>query len=116
MRRKEIAQTIATQLFRTEAALDGALEEAAMMIAQVSRLRREHGYSAVLGHDAVTAITRSVDALGIARSHAMEAHAALAREAPQLGVSPVELQGTGIGKPDQPPIQPTGVQPFSLVA
>lgn len=116
MRRKEIAQTIATHLFRTEAALDAALEQAALMIAEVSRLRREHGYSAVLGHDAIAAVTRSVDALGIARGHAMEAHAALAREAPQIGVCPTELQGTGIGKPDEPPIRPTGVLPLSLVA
>lgn len=116
MRRKEIAQTIASHLFRTEATLDAALEEAALMIAQVSRLRREHGYSAVLGHDAIAAITRIVDALGTARGHAMEAHASLAREAPQLGVSPTELQGTGVGKPDEPPVRPTGVQPLALVA
>ena len=116
MRRKEIAQTLATQLFRTEAALDAALEEAALMIAQVSRLRREHGYSAVLGHDAIAAVTRSVDALGVARSHAMDAHAALARDAPRLGVSPTELQGTGIGKPEESETGPTGVQPLALVA
>ncbi|HEV7351980.1 MAG TPA: hypothetical protein VGN74_02480 [Brevundimonas sp.] len=117
MRRKDIAQTVASHLFRTEAALDAALEEAALMIARISQLRREHGYSAVLGHDAVAAISRSVEALGQARSHAMAAHASLAQEAASLGVSPTHLQGNGTNKPPETrPTAPTGQDLLTLVA
>ena len=42
MQRRELAQAIATSLFETEAALDAALEKAALLIAQTSALRREH--------------------------------------------------------------------------
>ena len=39
MQRRELAQAIATSLFETEAALDAALEKAALLIAQTSALR-----------------------------------------------------------------------------
>jgi hypothetical protein len=117
MRRKDIAQTVASHLFRTEAALDAALEEAALMIARISQLRREHGYSAVLGHDAVAAISRSVEALGQARSHAMAAHASLAQEAASLGVTPAHLHGGGSNKPPETgPAPLTGADLLTLVA
>ena len=38
MQRRELAQAIATSLFETEAALDAALEKAALLIAQTSAL------------------------------------------------------------------------------
>jgi hypothetical protein len=117
MRRKDIAQTVASHLFRTEAALDAALEEASLMIARISQLRREHGYSAVLAHDAVAAISRSVEALGQARSHAIAAHASLAAEASSLGVSATHLHGGGSGKPPETgPVPPTGQDLLTLVA
>ncbi|CAN7543166.1 hypothetical protein LJR164_003844 [Phenylobacterium sp. LjRoot164] len=103
MQRRELAQAIATSLFETEAALDAALERAALLIAQTSALRREHNYSAVLGHEAVAALTRTIDALGEARGHTMSAHAAFEKASPQLGVQPATLHGTGVEKP------PTGV-------
>lgn len=99
MQRRELAQAIATSLFETEAALDAALERAALLIAQTSALRREHNYSAVLGHEAVAALTRTIDALGEARGHAMSAHAAFEKASPQLGVQPTTLHGTGVEKP-----------------
>ena len=99
MQRRELAQTIATSLFETEAALDTALEKAALLIAQTSALRREHNYSAVLGHEAVAALTRTIDALGSAREHAVVAHAAFEKASPQLGVRPATLHGTGADKP-----------------
>ncbi|MFN8875468.1 MAG: hypothetical protein ACK5WW_13620, partial [Brevundimonas sp.] len=73
---------------------------------------------AVLGHDAVAAISRSVEALGQARSHAMAAHASLAHEASSLGVVPAQLQGTGISKPPENPPQrrTTGQDLLTLVA
>lgn len=99
MQRRELAQTIATSLFETEAALDAALEKAALLIAQTSAMRREHNYSAVLGHEAIAALTRTVDSLGAAREHAMTAHAAFEKASPALGVRPTTLQGTGVDKP-----------------
>ncbi|WP_374657705.1 hypothetical protein [Phenylobacterium sp.] len=99
MQRRELAQTIATSLFETEAALDAALEKAALLIATTSALRREHNYSAVLGHEAVAALTRTIDALGAAREHAVAAHAAFEKASPQLGVRPTTLHGTGTDKP-----------------
>ena len=76
-----------------------ALEKAALLIAQTSALRREHNYSAVLGHEAVAALTRTIDALGEARGHTMSAHAAFEKASPQLGVKPATLHGTGVEKP-----------------
>ena len=56
-------------------------------------------YSAVLGHEAVAALTRTIDALGEARGRTMSAHAAFEKASPQLGVRPATLHGTGVEKP-----------------
>ena len=53
----------------------------------------------MLGHEAVAALTRTIDALGAAREHAMSAHAAFEKASPQLGVRPATLHGTGVDKP-----------------
>ena len=110
MRRREMAQAIATSLFETEAAIDAALEKAGLLIAQTASLRREHGVSAVLGHEGVSAVARLIEAVGQARGHAMVAHAAFADSAPHIGVQPATLHGTGVGKPDKA-ITPTGEAP-----
>ena len=107
MQRRDIAQSLADALFETEAALDTTLEKAALLIAQASAIRRTHGFSAVLGHEAVAAATRTAEALGQARGHAMTMHAALADAAPHIGVRPTTLQGTGLEKPDAAQIRPT---------
>lgn len=100
MQRRDIAQSLANALFETEQAVDAALEKAALLIAQASSIRRDHGYSAVLGHEAVAAATRTVEALGQARGHAMTTHAALTDAALCIGVRAATLQGTGLQKPD----------------
>jgi hypothetical protein len=110
MRRRELAQTLATSLFETEAAIDAAMERAGLLIAQTAALRREHGLSAVLGHEGVSALARMIDAVGQARGHAMVAHAAFAASAPMIGVQPSTLHGTGVGKPDED-TKPTGLMP-----
>ncbi|MGV9010039.1 hypothetical protein [Brevundimonas sp.] len=110
MRRYEMAQTVATSLFETEAAIDAALEKAGLLIALTASLRREHGLSAVLGHEGVGAIARLIEAVGQARGHAMVAHSAFAASAPMIGVKPATLHGTGVGKPDED-TKPTGMMP-----
>jgi len=100
MQRREIAQSVADAFFEAERAVDLALEKAAHFIAHTSGLRRDHNFSAVLGHEGVTAITRSIETLGQTRAHMMTAHAALAAAAPQIGVRPATLHGTGVDKPD----------------
>ncbi|GAD58280.1 MULTISPECIES: hypothetical protein [Brevundimonas] len=100
MQRREIAQSVADALFEAEEAVDMALEKAALLIARTSALRRDHDFSALLGHDGVAAVARSVDTLGQSRTHMMTAHAALAAAAPGIGVRPATLHGTGVGKPE----------------
>jgi hypothetical protein len=111
MQRRNIAQTLADALFETETAVDTALEKAALLIAQTSSLRRAHSFSAVLGHEGVAAITRAVEALGQARGHTMTAHTAFADAAPNIGVKPATLQGTGLSKPESNPVRPTASIP-----
>lgn len=106
MQRREIAQSVADAFFDAERAVDLALEKTAHFITHTSGLRRDHNFSAVLGHESVTAITRSIETLGQTRAHMMAAHAALAAAAPQIGVRPATLHGTGVDKPD--PGVPTG--------
>lgn len=111
MQRRDIAQSLASALFETEAAVDAALEKAALLIAQASSIRRDHSFSAVLGHDAIAAATRTVEALGQARGHAMTTHAALADAASSIGVRATTLQGTGLNKPDAVVGRPTAAIP-----
>ncbi|USQ95301.1 hypothetical protein [Caulobacter sp. RL271] len=100
MQRRDIAQSVADALFEAEQAVDLALEKAALFITHTSSLRRDHNFSAVLGHEGVAAVARSIETLGQTRSHMMSAHAALAAAAPQIGVRPATLHGTGTDKPD----------------
>lgn len=102
MQRREIAQSVADALFETEHAVDQALEKAALFITRTASLRRENDFSALLGHEGVIAVTRSIETLGQSRSHIMSAHAALAVSAGQLGVKPATLHGTGVDKPAVP--------------
>ncbi|HBI20668.1 hypothetical protein FJQ54_12565 [Sandaracinobacter neustonicus] len=111
MQRRDIAQSIADALFEAEGAVDMALEKAALFIALTSSLRRDHDFSAVLGHDGVAAVARSVDTLGQTRTHLMAAHAALAAAAPEIGVRPATLHGTGVSKPERNGIVPTAEVP-----
>nr|WP_295106162.1 hypothetical protein [uncultured Caulobacter sp.] len=106
MQRRDIAQSVADALFEAERAVDLALEKAALFITHTSTLRRDHNFSAMLGHEGVTAVARSIETLGQTRAHMMTAHAALAAAAPQIGVRPLTLHGTGTDKPD--PEVPTG--------
>lgn len=108
MQRRDIAQSIADALFEAEGAVDTALEKSALFIALTSSLRRDHDFSAVLGHEGVAAVARAVDTLGQTRSHLMDAHAALAAAAPEIGVRPATLHGTGVSKPPRKPIDTTG--------
>lgn len=116
MQRRDIAQSVADALFEAERAVDLALEKAALFITHTSTLRRDHNFSAMLGHEGVTAVTRSIETLGQTRVHMMTAHAALAAAAPQIGVRPLTLHGTGTDKPDTE-IPPTGeIAPPRVVA
>jgi hypothetical protein len=107
MQRRDIAQSVADALFEAEQAVDVALEKAALFITRTSSLRRDHNFSAVLGHEGVAAVARSIETLGQTRGHMMTAHAALAAAAPQIGVRPATLHGTGVDKPD-PDVTKTG--------
>jgi len=116
MQRREIAQSIADALFETEQAVDLALEKAGLLIAHTAAVRRQHDFSAVLAHEGVAAVTRSIETLGQTRSHLMAAHAALADAAPRIGVRPATLHGTGVDKPDvvrtngEAPVPPRAVE------
>ncbi len=115
MQRRDIAQSVADALFETEQAVDLALEKAALFLSHTSSLRRSHNFSAMLGHEGIAAVARSIETLGQTRSHIMIAHSALAAAAPQIGVRPATLHGTGVDKPDVAP-PPTGeIAPLRVV-
>ncbi len=89
-----IAQRVATKLFATENAIDAAILEASQLLADFIEARKEVGFSAVLGTDAVSKISLSVSALAESRRAIVEAHNELNDVKLRLGVR-TKMFGTG---------------------
>ncbi|MBU4435643.1 MAG: hypothetical protein KKC14_14670 [Alphaproteobacteria bacterium] len=69
-----VAQRVATKLFATENAVDTAMMEAAELIADMLKARKDIGLSAVVGDRASAKLVEALAALGQARSAMVEMH------------------------------------------
>ncbi|WP_428151129.1 hypothetical protein [Caulobacter sp.] len=98
-----VAQRIATKLFATENAVDAAMVEAAELMADMLKARKDIGLSAVVGDRASSKLVEALAALGEARSAMVEMHSELNDVKLRIGV-----RTKMIGVEDKPP-ETTGV-------
>jgi len=106
MQRRELAQSVADALFAAEDAADRSLQETSALINTLTRARLDHGFSAVLGADAMTSAAEAVASFAEARGKLVAAHQALAEAAPWVVGHGWKLTGPLTGKPEgeQPPV------------
>jgi hypothetical protein len=93
-----VAQRVATKLFATENAVDAAMMEAAELMADMLRARKDIGLSAVVGDRASAKLVEALAALGEARSAMVEMHNELNDVKLRIGV-----RTKMIGFEDKPP-------------
>ena len=93
-----VAQRIATKLFATENAVDAAMVEAAELMADMLKARKDIGLSAVVGDRASAKLVEALAALGEARSAMVEMHTELNDVKLRIGV-----RTKMIGVEDKPP-------------
>lgn len=89
-----IAQRVATRLFSTENAVDTAILEASQLMASFIDARREVGFAATLGTEAVSKMAAILAELADARAACVAAHGELDQVKLRLGVR-TKMIGTG---------------------
>jgi hypothetical protein len=94
MEKALVAQRVATRLFATENAVDVAILEASQLMSAFIEARREIGFAATLGGEAVNKVAIAMSALSAARQACVEAHHELAETKLRLGVR-TKMAGTG---------------------
>ncbi|QMW23482.1 hypothetical protein [Sandaracinobacteroides saxicola] len=99
--RKDAGFKVATALFETEKAIDGALAAAATMVGIMPAARQEARLAATIGQEAIDRAIDTVTALGEARRAIIAAHDALARVQAQVGLQEVNF-GALVDKPPYP--------------
>lgn len=99
-----VAQRIATKLFATENAVDAAMVEAAELMADMLKARKDIGLSAVVGDRASAKLVEALSALGEARSAMVEMHNELNDVKRRIGV-----RTKMVGIEDKPPERPRGL-------
>lgn len=72
-----VAQKVARKLFATEHALDAAMVEAAELMSEMLKARKDLNLSAVVGDDASAKLVEALAALGQARSAVVSVHSEL---------------------------------------
>jgi ABC-type sugar transport system substrate-binding protein len=92
-----VAQHVATKLFATESAVDGALAEAAELMSEMLKARKDVNVSMVVGDDAASKLVDAIKALGEARTAMVGVHNELAEVKLRLGIR------TKMGYEDKPP-------------
>lgn len=100
--RREVAQTVATALFESEAAIDSALATTAAFLGRMPQARQEARLAARVGQDAIDHATQALAALAEARRQIVAAHEALADVQGQIGLGAINY-GPLIDKPPYPP-------------
>jgi hypothetical protein len=81
-----VVQRVAKKLFATEAAVDGAMSEAAALMADLLQARQDINVSSVVIEDAAAKIVEAIKALGDARAAMVGAHNELNDVKLRLGV------------------------------
>src|SRR5215217_5269911 len=93
-----VAQQVARKLFATEHALDAAMVEAAELMSEMLKARKDLNLSAVVGDDASAKLVEAIAALGQARSAVVGVHNELNDVKLRIGVRTKML-----GFEDKPP-------------
>lgn len=87
--RREIAQSVAEQLFAAEAAIDAAIAATAKLTGMMPAIRGEAGLSAFIGQEAIVEASQTTAALVKARSRICATHTALSLAQKQMGLGAV---------------------------
>ena len=74
MERALVAQQVANKLFATEDAIDQAIANASLLVAEMIKARQEIGVSAVFGDECLTKATAAISALSQARTAMVACH------------------------------------------
>ena len=98
MNRIETAKGVATQLFKAEDAIDGAIREAARLTLAVTDARGDLRLAAVVGSDVFDRAAALQGALAASRAQAVALHEALAQVRDRLRVPEAALS-PGLDKP-----------------
>jgi ABC-type sugar transport system substrate-binding protein len=97
MEKAFVAQRVAKKLFVTEAAVDGALSEAAELMSEMLKARKDVNASMVFADEAAAKLVDAIKALGEARTAMVGVHNELAEAKLRLGIR------TKMGFQDKPP-------------
>lgn len=98
MRVRIEANKVAEQMFKTEAAIDAAISEAAMMASLLPLARVGANVSAVIGQGAFDRSASALSALVLARREMVAVHGELGEVKDQVG-----LRNVSFGGQDKPP-------------
>lgn len=89
-----VAQGVANKLFATEKAIDQAIADASMLVAEMVQARQMMNISAVLGDGSMAKTAKAIATLSEARSAIVEVHHELEETKLRLGIR-TKLGGTG---------------------
>jgi hypothetical protein len=89
-----VAQRVANRLFATENAVDAAILEASQLMGAFIEARRDVGFAATLGCDAINKVAVAMSALAEARQACVDAHSELADVKLRLGIR-TKMDGSG---------------------
>lgn len=81
-----VAQRVASKLLATEAAVDGALAQAAEMMSEMLQARKDVNTSLVFADDAAVKMIEAIQALGHARTAMVGVHNELSEAKLRLGI------------------------------
>lgn len=95
MKRRIVAEQLASRLFTTEEAVDTTLALMGDLIAAMPRARLEAGLGAGVGQQAVDRVLEAASGMALARRSLIAAHEALAQAKDQAGLRRVTLVGGG---------------------
>lgn len=112
MDKVQIAQGVADRLFATEAAVDQAMAEASLLVAEMLQARRTLKAAPASGDLAIAKISDAISTLAAARNAVVEAHGALNETKLRLGI-----RATMVGTPDKDDeLSMTGVRELRRVS
>src|SRR5258707_11138501 len=86
MEKAFVAQRVATKLFVTEAAVDGALAEASELMSEMLKARKDVNASMVFADDAAVKMVEAIKALSEARTAMVGVHNELNEAKLRLGI------------------------------
>lgn len=95
MKRRIVAEQLASRLFTTEEAVDTTLALMGDLIAAMPRARLEAGLGVGVGQQAVDRVLEAASGMAHARRSLIAAHEALAQAKDQVGLRRVTLVGGG---------------------